>query len=73
MITITYYYLPECGSLDVLPKLVAQAVAAEGVEAAVQHVVVTPDEAAKLGIRGSPTVRINGVDIDPDSATGGST
>jgi hypothetical protein len=47
-----------------------QALSAEDVEAEVTHRIVAIDEGERLGMRGSPTVLINGVDILEGTAAG---
>jgi len=47
--------------------MVRDALAAEGIVAAVHEVVVTDDNmAARLRFSGSPTIRINGRDVGPE-------
>jgi hypothetical protein len=48
----------------------AQALSAEDVQAEVNHRVVNIEEGELLGMRGSPTVLINGVDILESTAAG---
>ena len=50
-------------------EMVENILAADGVEAVVTETVVrTKDEAQRLHFLGSPTIRINGVDIEPEAA-----
>ncbi len=70
MLHIVCLYYAECGSRDVLPGRVEQALSAENVQAEVEHRVISPEEGERLDMRGSPTVLINGVDILAEGAEG---
>lgn len=70
MLHIECLYYPDCASYDVLPARLAQALSAEDVQAEVNHRVVNIEEGELLGMRGSPTVLINGVDILESTAAG---
>lgn len=70
MLHIMCLYYPECASHEVLPNRLAQAVEAEGAQAEVEHRIVTLEEGQSLGMKGSPTVLINGADILEGTAEG---
>ena len=62
-LVIACYYYPECASHEVLPALLDRALSEEGIRASVRHEVLSVADALERGIEGSPTIRINGVDI----------
>jgi len=50
-------------------ELLDDVLAERGVEAAVEaHEVTTQEEAERLGFPGSPTIRVDGRDVDPAGA-----
>jgi hypothetical protein len=60
--------VPQCPSHAVAVKLVKDVLVAEGIVAKVRQVTVTDEGMAeRLGFRGSPTIRVNGQDIFPES------
>lgn len=67
---IECYLSKGCGSEEALRENIAQALAREGVEADVYYHRIDDIEAAALGLSGSPTVFINGKEIQP-LGTGG--
>ena len=62
-LVIECFYYPQCSSKDVLPERLARALAEEGVQAEVYHHTMPVEEAQSHGIKGSPTVMVNGADI----------
>jgi UDP-N-acetylglucosamine enolpyruvyl transferase len=61
---------PGCGHGVRTVELVAEVVRAHGVEAEVETLLVeSAADAARLGFPGSPTVRVDGVDIEPTHPT----
>ena len=61
-------YLAECPSHPAAVKLVEEVLAAEGVAAEIQEVLVSDEGMAdKLSFSGSPTIRINGRDVAGES------
>lgn len=70
-LVIECLYYPGCSSHAVLPERLARALAEEGLEAEVRHRMVSVEEGQALGMAGSPTVRINGVDILEAPGAGG--
>lgn len=66
---IRLLYYEECPSHDEALQRLRQVMAEEGVEAEMQVIrVETEAQAAQLRFTGSPTIRINGQDIDPPPA-----
>lgn len=68
---IEILYVPDCANLDRARARVREALDAAGVEAIVREIeVVTPEAAAKAGMRGSPTILIDGHDPFADASDG---
>ena len=66
---IEFLYWEDCPSHPQAWSLLQEAMAELGVEIPVEQIeVVTDEDAEKLAFPGSPTIRVNGVDIDPDGA-----
>jgi hypothetical protein len=59
-----------CGSYHQLRENIDKALSDLGVQADVSYNTVYYDEAVKLGLRGSPTIRINGKDLDEGGSPG---
>jgi hypothetical protein len=59
-----------CGAEYELRENILQALALEGVKAEVDFYRLNDREAELLGLRGSPSVRINGKDIQPAEVKG---
>ncbi len=59
-----------CGSEEALRENIQKAIEAEALDAEVNFYRITEDEAKGLGLRGSPSVLINGKDIQPAPVTG---
>jgi hypothetical protein len=70
--TIEILYFPDCPNYLPAVERVQKALQEEAVSAEVKHVEV-PDAAMATSIRflGSPTVRINGIDVEPAARSGG--
>lgn len=62
---IDCYLSKTCGSEDALMEAILEALALEGAEAEALVHRIDEDEAGRLGLRGSPSVLINGRDIEP--------
>lgn len=63
---IDLLYFKGCPTYREAEALVEKVVGSEGIPAEVNPVEVkTEEEAIRLGFLGSPTIRIDGVDIDP--------
>jgi hypothetical protein len=57
---------PGCGHGQRTAALIAEVVAQAAPGAVIETVLVTtPEDALRLGFPGSPTVRVDGADIDP--------
>lgn len=59
-----------CGSYHRLREHINAALTELGVKADVVYHTVYYDEALRLGVKGSPTVRINGKDLDEGGSPG---
>jgi hypothetical protein len=65
-VKITFLYYEDCPSHDVALGRLRQVMSEEGIQAEVEIVKVeTDEEAQRLRFVGSPTILINGQDIDP--------
>ncbi len=61
---------PGCSHGERTAELVADVARERAPQADVETTLVaTPDDAARLEFPGSPTVRVNGVDIEPQAPT----
>jgi len=70
-VKVEVLYVAECPSHGAAVKLVREVLAAQGVEAEIQEVLVKDGEmASELRFSGSPTIRINGRDVagEPEEA-----
>jgi hypothetical protein len=66
---IEFLYWEDCPSHPKAWSLLQEAMAELGLESPVEQIeVVTDKDAERLAFPGSPTIRVNGVDIDPDGA-----
>jgi hypothetical protein len=64
--SITFFYFEDCPSHDAALERLRQVMAEVGVDAEIEIVQVETDEQAqRLRFAGSPTILINGRDIDP--------
>lgn len=69
---VEVFYVSECPSHPPTVKLLKDVLAAEGVQADVTEVLVEDERMARdLNFRGSPTIRINGLDIAGEASDGG--
>jgi hypothetical protein len=69
-VRIEFLYWEDCPSHPQAWKLLQEVMDELSIEAPVERIeVVTDEEAKRLAFPGSPTIRVNGVDIDPDGAT----
>jgi len=59
-----------CGSYHQLRENIDKALSEQGVQADVSYHTVSYDEAMKLGLKGSPHIRINGKDLDEGGSPG---
>ena len=69
-IKIDCYLSPTCASEDSLMENIKKAIEDQGIEAEIKFYRISEEEAQKLGIRGSPSVLINGRDIQPANVSG---
>ncbi|MDA8165151.1 MAG: hypothetical protein M0017_09000 [Desulfobacteraceae bacterium] len=67
---IDCYLAPGCGSEQGLRESIQAALRGEGVEAEVRFHRIEAGEAERLGLRGSPSVLIDGEDIQPAAVAG---
>ena len=66
---IEFLYWADCPSHTQARALLGEVLAKEGRDVPVREVeVLTEEEAAQLAFPGSPTIRVNGLDVDPDGA-----
>ena len=68
---IECFFSEGCGSKDKLRENIRKALLADGMEAEVFFRVLSQEEAEQLGIGGSPTVWVNGQDLEPGALPGG--
>jgi hypothetical protein len=69
-VRIDFLYWRECPSHPEARELLDEVLAARGVEAeVVEREVLTDEEARRLAFPGSPTIRIDGHDVDPEGAS----
>ena len=62
---VDFLYWEDCPSHERALQLLREAIDEEGVDARVHiHRVESDEEAERIGFPGSPTIRVNGVDID---------
>jgi hypothetical protein len=59
-----------CGAEQILRENIYQALAHEAVDAEVKFYRISDTEAEKLGLKGSPSVLIDGKDIQPVNVQG---
>jgi hypothetical protein len=67
---IECYMSSACGSEDALRKNIFKAVELEDVTADIKFYRISDKKAESLGLKGSPSVLVNGRDIQPVSITG---
>ena len=67
---VSFLYYEECSSHDLALERLREVVAEEGIPNEVEVIKVeTEDQARELRFVGSPTIRVDGQDIDPPSDT----
>ncbi|MCL4492546.1 MAG: hypothetical protein M1510_11740 [Nitrospirae bacterium] len=67
---IDCYISVRCGSEEALKKNIYSALELESVHATVNFHRIDDEEAARLGLKGSPSVFVNGQEIQPLEAGG---
>lgn len=66
---ITLQHIEDCPNRETIERRLTEVVAGLGIEATLRRqLVVTPEAAAEIGFKGSPTVLIDGVDPFPHPA-----
>ncbi len=68
---IECFFSEGCGSREKLKENIEKVIHEEGTETEISFREITQKEAERLGIGGSPTVWINGRDIEPGIFPGG--
>jgi len=69
-VKIDCYVSQGCGSLEALKENIERALAAENIHAAVGIRLISDEKAAKLKLSGSPSVFINGRELQPSGTIG---
>jgi hypothetical protein len=68
-IKIEFLFWEDCPSHPEARKRLREVMAEEGIEVPIEDIeVLTDEDAERLRFPGSPTIRVNGVDVDPDGA-----
>ena len=67
---IDCYFSMGCTSDVSLRKNIAEALAIDGIEAEVNYHRIDDKEAARLNLKGSPTILIDGIDPFPSETSG---
>jgi len=66
MLTVVVLSISKCDATPPTLALVRKAMDEVGLEGTIEHIVIhDAEEARKYRFAGSPTVRVNGLDIDP--------
>lgn len=66
MSEILILYSPGCSSRKVLPSLLKEALKELGLDYALEEITIeTPAEAEELRFYGSPTIKVEGQDLEP--------
>jgi hypothetical protein len=69
-VRIDFLFWRGCPSHPEARELLSEVLEARGIEAdVVEREVTTDDEARQLAFPGSPTIRVEGRDVDPEGAT----
>jgi hypothetical protein len=67
---IEFLFWEECPSHPEARRRLQEVMADMGIEAAVEEIeVLTDEDARRLQFPGSPTIRVNGADVDPAGAS----
>ncbi|OPY82118.1 MAG: hypothetical protein A4E65_00896 [Syntrophorhabdus sp. PtaU1.Bin153] len=67
---IDCYLFQGCGSEGILRKNIAEALAVDRVQAEVTFHVIDAERAVAIGLSGSPSVFVNGKEIQPQGTVG---
>ena len=68
---IECFFSEGCGSKEEVKENIQKAIHEEGIETEIYFREISQEEAGRLGISGSPTVWINGKDVEPGIPHGG--
>lgn len=68
---IECFFSPGCASKEKLQENIQQALRDESVDAEVLFREISQEEAERLGIGGSPTIWVNGRDLEPGTPPAG--
>jgi len=60
-------YFDDCPHYLPAVELIADTLRSEGIDAEIERVAVTTEQAQTHAFPGSPTVRINGLDVEPEA------
>ncbi|MGH7187690.1 MAG: DF family (seleno)protein [Burkholderiales bacterium] len=63
--TVELLYFEGCPNVEAVRELVHRVAADEGITSNLRLVEVTPEDAERLRFLGSPSVRVNGHDVEP--------
>lgn len=67
-VKVEVLYVAECPSRPAVVKLVRDVLAAEGITAKINEILVSDERmAGELSFLGSPTIRIDGQDVAPEA------
>jgi len=69
-VKIESYMSLGCGSEEKLREHIGRAIELEGIDAELLFRRITDEEASALGLKGSPSVLVNGADIEPQEMAG---
>ena len=67
---IDCYFSVGCTSDVVLEKNLTEALVAEKIEAQVNYLRIDDEEVERLGLKGSPTILMDGIDLFPSEISG---
>ena len=67
---IDCYFSKGCTSDEILRRNIPEALAAEEIQAEVSYHRISDEDAETLGLRGSPTILIDGIDPYPSETDG---
>lgn len=70
VVNIGVLFIEGCSGLLSIANNIKEVIAEEAVDANISLILIeTPEDARRLQFTGSPTVRINGIDIEPNRQT----
>ncbi len=68
---IDCFFSKGCESKEILKSLIEKVLFEERIQAEVNYRIVSQEEAEQLGIGGSPSIWVNGRDIEPEAVPSG--